>query len=267
MSAYLKGVNISVENTVLFDVKDRVCTLTLNRPKIMNAFNQQMIKEFQDALDRINSDKEINVVILEGAGGNFSSGADLSVRSLPLSAEDLHDFMKSFGKWIQTIKDLGQPVITKVRGLAVGGGANLALSGDFVVATHQARFLQIFIHLGLIPDCGGTYFLPRLVGLAKARELAMLGEEISGEDAASSGLIYRSCSDENLDNVVSTLAKKISEKSPVAMSLIKTGLDKSLNMSLDEVLAWETSKQTELLQSAEHQKYLNWFLQTRKSKA
>jgi 2-(1,2-epoxy-1,2-dihydrophenyl)acetyl-CoA isomerase len=256
-----------VERTVTLDVKDRIAAITLNRPRIMNAFNQQMIRELQDILDHIQANTEINVVILEGAGGNFSSGADLSARSQSLSAADLHNFMKSFGKWIQTIRELRQPVITKVRGLAVGGGANLALSGDFVVAAYQARFLQVFIHIGLIPDCGGTYFLPRLVGLAKARELAMLGEEINGEDAASIGLIYKACSDENLDHEVISLARKISEKSPVAMSLIKRGLDKSLDMSLDEVLAWEASKQTEMLQSAEHQRYLEWFLKARKSKA
>ncbi len=252
---------------MLFDVKNRICTLTLNRPKIMNAFNEQMLRELQDALDQIHADKEMKVVILEGAGGNFSSGAELSARNQSLSATDLHEIMKHFGMWIQAIRDLRQPVITKVRGVAAGGGANLALSGDFVVATHQARFIQPFINIGLILDLGGTYFLPRLVGLAKARELAMLGEEIRGEDAASSGLIYKSCPDENIDEVVSTLAQKISQKSPAAMTLIKKGLDKSFDMSLDEILAWEAAKQTELIQSAEHQQYLKWFLQTRKNNA
>jgi enoyl-CoA hydratase/carnithine racemase len=181
-----------MEKTVLVDVRNRVCTLTLNRPDVMNAFSEQMLDDFQEALDRIGRDEDVNVIVLQGAGGNFSSGAELSPRNYSLSHDDLHEIMKRLGRWVQTVRELRQPVISKVRGMAVGGGANLALSGDFVLAAHEAKFIQPFIHIGLMTDLGGTYFLPRLVGLAKARELAMLGDRLSGRDAASIGLIYKS---------------------------------------------------------------------------
>jgi 2-(1,2-epoxy-1,2-dihydrophenyl)acetyl-CoA isomerase len=255
-----------MEKTVLVDIQNRVCTLTLNRPEVMNAFSEQMLDDFQDALDRIHQDEDVNVVVLQGAGGNFSSGAELSPRNYSLSHDDLHEIMKRLGRWVQTVRDLRQPVICKVRGMAVGGGANLALSCDFVLAAHEAKFIQPFIHIGLMTDLGGTYFLPRLVGLAKARELAMLGEKLSGRDAASIGLIYKSLPDGDLDGAVSALAETLAQKSPTAMSLIKKGLDKSHDMSLEEVLAWEAARQTERIQSAEHQEALTRFIQSRSKK-
>jgi len=252
--------------TVLIDIRNRVCTLTLNRPDVMNAFDEQMLEDFQDALDCVRRDDEVNVVILEGAGGNFSSGAELSPRNYSLSRDELHEIMKRLGRWVQTIRELRQPVVSKVRGMAVGGGANLALSCDFVLAAHEARFIQPFIHIGLMTDLGGTYYLPRLVGLAKARELAMLGDRISGRDAASIGLIYKSLPDGELDHAVSALAETLSQKSRAAMALIKRGLDHSHDMSLEEVLAWEAERQTELLQGAEHKKALTEFIQSRGKK-
>jgi enoyl-CoA hydratase/carnithine racemase len=255
-----------MEKTVLVDIRNHVCTLTLNRPEVMNAFSEQMLGDFQDALDRIGQDEELNVVVLEGAGGNFSSGAELSPRNYSLSRDELHEIMKRLGRWVQTVRELRQPVISKVRGMAVGGGANLALSGDFILAAHEAKFIQPFIHIGLMTDLGGTYFLPRLVGLAKARELAMLGDRISGREAASIGLIYRSLPDGELDEAVSALAETLARKSPAAMALIKRGLDRSHDLSLEEVLAWEAARQTDLLQGAEHQEALTRFIRSRSKK-
>lgn len=261
----LKGKPL-MESTVRVEIRNRVCTLTLNRPEVMNAFSEQMLGDFQDALDRISRDEAVNVVILQGAGGNFSSGAELSPRNYSLGHDELHEIMKRLGKWVQTLRELRQPVIGKVRGMAVGGGANLALSCDFVLAAHEARFIQPFIHIGLITDLGGTYFLPRLVGLAKARELAMLGDKLSARDAASIGLIYKSLPDEKLDGAVSDLAETLAQKSPSAMALIKKGLNKSHDMLLEEVLAWEAARQTERIRSAEHQEAVIKFMQSRSKK-
>jgi 2-(1,2-epoxy-1,2-dihydrophenyl)acetyl-CoA isomerase len=256
-----------MEPSVIVDVKDLVCTVTLNRPNKLNAFNDQMIKEFQAAIDRAAADKEIRVIILEGAGNNFSSGFDMSaaLKGLSPSKDETLDYMKKFSKWIHSLRAMPQPVICKVKGAAVGGGANLALSGDFVIATHQARFSQKFIHIGLTLDCGGSYFLPRLVGLAKSRELAMLGEDIDGAIAASLGLIYKSCSDADIDKDVTALARKIAEKSPTAMSSIKDGLNRSFEMSMEQALAWETMSQAEMSQSIEHKAIVD-FLRSVKAK-
>jgi enoyl-CoA hydratase/carnithine racemase len=254
-----------MEKTVLVDVRNRVCTLTLNRPEVMNAFSEQMLDDFQEALDRIGRDEDVNVVVLQGAGGNFSSGAELSPRNYSLSHDDLHEIMKRLGRWVQTVRELRQPVISKVRGMAVGGGANLALSGDFVLAAHEARFIQPFVHIGLMTDLGGAYFLPRLVGLAKARDWPCWGtnqrkrsrgnrpdlQVPAGRGARRRG--YRPGRDAGAE-------------SPTAMTLIKKGLDKSHDMSLEEVLAWEAERQTERILSTEHQEAVIQFIHSRSKK-
>jgi 2-(1,2-epoxy-1,2-dihydrophenyl)acetyl-CoA isomerase len=150
------------------------------------------------------------------------------------------------------LREIPQPIVTKLRGAAVGAGSNLALAGDFVVASHEAILIENFIHIGAILDSGGTYFLPRLVGLVKAREMAFLGEEIDGKKAASMGLIYRSVPDEDLDKEALSLANKLALKPLGAMALIKEGLDESFNKSLKEILEWEASHQAIMLRTREH---------------
>jgi len=238
----------------------QIATVTLNRPEVLNALNQEMITELLDLLDSLLSDEESRVVILEGAGGNFCSGADMSLFLENRSAPEWLEGMRFFGRLIRGLRQIPQPVVVKLRGSAVGGGANLALSGDFVIASHNARFRENFIHIGLILDGGGTYFLPRLVGLVKARELALLGNEIDGKAAAAMGLIYKSVPDDALDGEVSTLARTLSERSFAAMSMIKHGLESNLDKSLSEVLEWESSHQPIMLQRQEHKDLVQLFL-------
>lgn len=241
----------------------RVTTVTLNRPHVLNALNYQMITELLEVLDGLSSDKERRVVILEGAGGNFCSGADIALFLEELSAPEWLEGMRLFGRLIKKLREIPQPVVIKLRGAAVGGGANLALSGDFVIASHNARFREIFVHIAAILDGGGTYFLPRLVGLAKARELALLGDEIDGKTAASIGLIYKSVPDEELDQEVAILANTLSQRPFTPMSLIKQGLEGSLDKPLPEVLEWESSHQAIMLQSQEHKDLVRLFLEMR----
>ena len=146
----------------------------------------------------------------------------------------------------------------------MGGGINLALAGDFVVASHDARFQEVFIHLGVGLDAGGTFFLPRLVGLAKAKELAMLGESIDGKTAASIGLIYKSVSDDDLDAETADLAKTLAVKSPKALASIKQGLNASSGMSLSDVLEREAAHQSILFQTSEHKQAVRGFLESRR---
>jgi 2-(1,2-epoxy-1,2-dihydrophenyl)acetyl-CoA isomerase len=241
----------------------QVVTATLYRPEVLNALNFEMITELNDLLSALSSDKETRVVILEGAGGNFCSGADISLFLEETNAPEWLEGISLFSGLIRRLHEIPQPVITKLRGAAVGGGANLALSGDFVIASHEARFQENFIHIGLILDGGGTYFLPRLVGLVKARELALLGDEIDGKTAASIGLIYKSVPDDDLDQEVSNLALTLSQRPFVPMSLIKKGLEESLDRSLSEVLEWESAYQTIMLQTQEHKDRVRLFLELR----
>ncbi len=244
----------------------QVATVTLNRPEVLNALNHDMVAELHDLLERLSSDKETHVLVMEGAGGNFCSGADISLFLEDRPATDWMEGVKIFGGVIKGLRGIPQPVVVKLRGVAVGGGANLALSGDFVIASHDARFRENFIHIGLILDGGGTYFLPRLVGLVKARELALLGEEIDGKTAAAIGLIYRSVPDDALDQEVSGLATTLSQRSFDAMSLIKQGLEASLDQSLDQVLDWESAYQGIRLQSREHKDLIQLFMEMRAKK-
>jgi enoyl-CoA hydratase/carnithine racemase len=251
------------EKTVLIQKEDNICTLTMNRPKFMNALNMEMIQELLEGFDRVQWDNDIKVVILEGAGENFSSGADMSTLHDTIEAPEWLEGIKRFGRLIKTMRELPQPIINKLRGVAVGGGSNLALAGDFVLASHNARFCEVFVNLGVILDGGGTYFLPRLVGPAKARELALLGNMIDGKTAASIGLIYKSVPEQDLDGEVDSLARILSQKSRQAMALIKEGLEGSLDMSIKEVLEWEASHQAVMLQSSEHKEIVKAFLKSR----
>jgi 2-(1,2-epoxy-1,2-dihydrophenyl)acetyl-CoA isomerase len=252
------------EKTVLINKTNRICTLTLNRPKKMNALNRDVSLELMAAFDQLASDDDIHVVILEGTGGNFSTGADFALFDENHSVSEWLDGMRFLSRLIRKVREVPQPVIAKLTGAAYGGGSNLALAADFVIAAHDARFCENFIHIGTILDTGGTYFLPRLVGLVKARELAFLGEEITGKTAASMGLIYKSVSDDELDREVMTLAEKMTVKSLQALALIKQGLETSFDNSLKEVMDWEGAHQAIMLQSPEHKAIVQMFLDAKK---
>jgi 2-(1,2-epoxy-1,2-dihydrophenyl)acetyl-CoA isomerase len=252
-----------LDSDIIVQKHERICTLMLNRPRTMNAFNISMIQKLQKTFDEISLAREIRVVILEGAEGTFSSGADMSDLKEECDAPEHLQRLKGIARLIRTMRGLPQPIICKVRGVAYGGGLNMALAGDFVLASHNARFCEVFVNIGLILDLGGHYFLPRLVGLAKAKEIALLGEEIDGKTAASIGLIYKSFPDENLDYETDNLAHALCKKSFSAIALIKEGLEGSLNMSLEEILEWEASHQSVMLQTKEHKEALHLFLKSR----
>ncbi len=250
------------EGIIQVERQNGICTVTMNRPHLMNAVNLNSMQEFESALDEIDKDNDIKIVIVTGAGDNFSSGADMHLLDSIGSAPEALKFMQTLRKMIVKIRELPQPIISKVRGVAYGVGSNIALASDFVMAAHDARFCEVFVNIGVILDGGGTYFLPRLVGLPKAREIALLGEEFDGREAARIGLIYKSVSNQNLDNEVDLLAQKLSEKSPAALALIKMGLEKSLDMNLSDVLEWEASHQAVMLRSNEHKAAVSSFLKT-----
>ena len=221
---------------LLLEKKDKIATVTLNRPEVMNAMSMEMMEALHDTFVQLRFDEDTRVVVMKGAGEHFCSGADVNVFTESISSFDWLKGMKRVVKIVQAIRELPQPLVTMLRGVAVGGGANLVLASDFVVAADDARFCEIFINIGLIMDYGGHYFLPRLVGMARAKELAMLGDEISGETAASIGLIYKSVPEQKLEQEVDALVSKLSQKPPLALALIKEGLENSLDMSLKEVL-------------------------------
>ena len=251
---------------LIVEKKDKIASIILNRPNVMNAMSKEMIMGLRDVMHEIAVDEGIQVLIVKGAGDHFCSGADLNLFSENTSSYEWITAMKGVGQIVKTMREMPQPVIAMLKGVAVGGGANLALAADFIVAAENARFCEIFINIGAVMDYGGHYFLPRLVGLAKARELAMLGNEIDGKTAAAIGLVYKSVPEEALEKEVADLATALSQKPPLALRLIKEGLEKSFDLSLQEMLDLEAAHQSIALQTPEHKAIVKMFLEAKQKK-
>lgn len=251
-------------DTVLVENCGSIYTITLNRPRVKNAFDIEMLASLAAVLERVARAQEVRVVVLAGAGGNFSAGADISLLARQRSSDEyLREVMQVVSHAVRTMREMPLPIIAAVSGAAYGGGMNLALATDFVIATHEARLSEVFVNLGVVLDTGGTYFLPRIVGMAKAKALALLGEEIDGRTAAAMGLIYRSVAAADLDAEVAALAAKLLQKPPSALALIKRGLESSLDMTLEQALAWEAAYQAIMLQTGAVKEVAARFLQSR----
>lgn len=252
------------EQPVLIIKEGYLATVIINRKDVMNAFNVETMKPLLSAFKRLSSDKTVRVITLEGAGANFSVGADLTLLNESIATSQWYDFLKNVvSDLILTMRTMPKPVICKVRGNAYGFGVGLALAGDFVVSSENARFCEVFVNLGVTLDGGSSYFLPRLVGMVKARELALLGNVIDGRTAASVGLIYRAVPEESLDAEVTALAQLLAEKSPQALASIKEALEGSFTRSLEAALEWEASHQAILLNSSELKEAVRRFLNAR----
>lgn len=240
-----------MSRAILIQREGPICTLTMNRPGVMNAFDLEMLHEFLTILDSISVDDAVKLVVIEGAGGNFSAGMDVTVLHKGRDAPECLMAMKQWSRLILSLRGLQRPLICKVRGVAYGVGANIALAGDITVAAESARFCQVFVHIGVLPDGGGTYFLPRRVGLARARELAMLGEEVNGRQAAAIGLIQRAVPDGDLDPEVESLARQLLERPQPSMALAMEGLEGGSGRPLRRALRWEAVHQAIMLEGQE----------------
>jgi 2-(1,2-epoxy-1,2-dihydrophenyl)acetyl-CoA isomerase len=237
-----------VESTVLLRVAEGTATITLNRPDKLNAFNEAMHGELAQALDRVEGDRAIRAVLLTGAGRGFCAGQDLGDRMVGEGGgpPDLGDTLdRLYNPLIRRICRLERPVVCAVNGVAAGAGANLALHCDIVLAARSAQFLEPFCRLGLVPDAGGTFILPRLVGSARARGLALLGEPLSAEQAEAWGLIWRVVDDGRLMDEATALARRLAAGATKGLGLIKRALLASVTNSLDAQLDLERDLQRE----------------------
>ena len=221
--------------TIRFENKGGIARITLNRPDRLNSFTAAMHGELREALAGLG---DARVVILTGAGRGFCAGQDLNDRAVaPGEAVDLGDTVEaSWNPLVRTLIALPQPVIARVNGVAAGAGANIALACDMVVAAKSAKFIQSFSAIGLIPDSGGTWALPRLVGQARALGLALTGEPLPAEKAADWGLIWKAVDDELLDAEVDALAARLSSLPPLGLAAIKQMIRSSWQHGLDEEL-------------------------------
>ncbi|MEO7761769.1 MAG: 2-(1,2-epoxy-1,2-dihydrophenyl)acetyl-CoA isomerase PaaG [Casimicrobiaceae bacterium] len=235
--------------TILLDIDHGVARLTLNRPDRLNSFNVQMHTEVRAALDAIGADAGVRVVVLTGAGRGFCAGQDLSDRAVaPGGAPaDLGESVeKYYGPLVRSIRGLPLPVICAVNGVAAGAGANLALACDIVVATRSASFIEPFCRLGLVPDTGGTYFLPRLIGTARAMGLALLGDKLSAEQAAEWGLIWKAIDDDKFALEVDTMATQLASAPTKGLARTKQAIYASSGNSFESQLDLERDYMREL---------------------
>jgi 2-(1,2-epoxy-1,2-dihydrophenyl)acetyl-CoA isomerase len=250
---------------ILFEAVAGVATVTLNRPDVLNSFNRAMAAELLDALGRVASDADLRAVLITGSGRAFCAGQDLAEASpkggvLP----DLGDFVREgYSPIIRAIRMLEKPIVCAVNGVAAGAGANLALACDITFASAEASFIQSFAKIGLIPDSGGTFILPRLVGLQRATALAMLAEKVSAQQALDWGMIYRVCPKNELHDTALATAKYLATQPTRGLGLIKRGLNRSLGVDLEDQLEYEAELQAEAGRTADYAEGVNAFINKR----
>ncbi|MFT3909453.1 MAG: enoyl-CoA hydratase-related protein [Ferruginibacter sp.] len=250
--------------TVLFEIKNNVAFITLNRPEKFNSFNREMSLLLQKHLDDCAASDDIRCVYITGAGKAFSAGQDLSevTGDEPMGIDRI--LSEHYNPIIRRIRSLRKPVVAAINGVAAGAGANIALSCDVVVATTSASFIQAFSKIGLIPDSGGTYFLPRLIGFQKASAIMMLADKVSAEEAEKMGMIYKLFPDETFAEESIKIANTLSQMPTEALALTKQALDHSLNTSLESQLLKEDELQQKAAATYDYNEGVQSFLEKRK---
>jgi len=250
-------------STIEYQVNNGVAILTLNRPEKLNSFTQAMHLEVRAALESLQQDKTVRVLVLTGAGRGFCAGQDLSDRAVAPGEKgvDLGDSVEQFyAPLVLTLRGLPMPVICAVNGVAAGAGANLALACDIVIAAQSASFVEAFCRLGLIPDTGGTWHLPRLIGIARATGLAMLGEKLSAEKAEQWGLIWRCVPDADLMKEALAMANHFATAPTKGLAFTKKALQASYANTLPEQLKLEGAMMRELGHSHDYQEGVAAFI-------
>jgi 2-(1,2-epoxy-1,2-dihydrophenyl)acetyl-CoA isomerase len=256
---------MSYEN-ILYANQDGIARLTLNRPDRLNSFNDAMHAEVREALARVRDDASTRVVLLTGAGRGFCAGQDLSDRAVAPGAAPLDlgaSIERNYKPLVQALRALPMPIVCAVNGVAAGAGANLALACDIVIAAKSASFIQAFCKIGLVPDTGGTYFLPRLLGHARALGLALTGDKLSAEQAAQWGMIWRCVDDPELHTVVEELLAQFAQAPTRGLAAIKQALQSSAGNTLDAQLDLERDLQRTLGRSDDYREGVAAFMEKR----
>ena len=252
--------------TIEFDIKEGVATLTLNRPKALNSFTLEMHAEIREVMQQVTNDATIRCLVITGAGRGFCAGQDLGDRSVSTDggAPDLGESVeKNYNPLIRNIMNLPKPVICAVNGVAAGAGSSIALACDIVLAARSASFIQVFCKIGLVPDSGGTFNLPRAVGLARAKGLALLGDRLPAETAEEWGLIWKCVDDDALQDEAQKMARHLATQPTRALGRIKQLLNESGTNTLREQTDLEQKAMQELGQSEDYREGVAAFLEKR----
>jgi 2-(1,2-epoxy-1,2-dihydrophenyl)acetyl-CoA isomerase len=249
--------------SILVSREAGVLTLTLSRPDKLNAFNPEMHKLLRDALEQALDDASVRAVLLTGAGRAFCVGQDLSERTGDAPIDLSVSLGSNYNPLVRRLRSLPKPIVCAVNGVAAGAGVNIALACDIVLAARSASFVQSFAKLGLVPDSGGTYFLPRLVGTARAMGLALLSERLSAEEAERWGLIWKAIDDRRLMEQAQRMAQSLAAGPTKGYGLIKKAMYASAGNSLDAQLDLERDLQREAGLSEDYREGVAAFMQKR----
>ncbi len=253
--------------SILYEARQGVARITLNRPDVLNSFNGAMSLRLQEVLAGVERDATLRAVYLTGAGRAFCAGQDLA-EAAPQQGAGVSDFSdhvrKHYSPLVMALRRMPKPVVCAVNGVAAGAGANLAFACDIVIAAEEASFLQAFVKIGLVPDTGGTWTLPRLVGPAQAAAMTLLGEKLPATRAVELGLIYKTCPLAELESTAFGIAAQLATQPTYAISLIKQLLAASWDNSLERQLDMEAERQGLAGHSADYAEGVKAFLEKRK---
>jgi 2-(1,2-epoxy-1,2-dihydrophenyl)acetyl-CoA isomerase len=251
--------------SIITRIENSVATLTLNRPNVFNSFNREMALRLQDELDSCEANPEVRAIVITGEGKAFCAGQDLKEVTVPELNPGFKKILEEhYNPIITRIRKIEKPIVAAVNGVAAGAGANIALACDVVVASERASFIQAFSKIGLIPDSGGTFFLPRLIGFQKASALMLLGDKVSAEEAEKLGMIYKMFFSKDFNAEVTVLAETLAQMPTKALGMTKRLLNESLTNDLISQLEMESKLQIEAAQSQDYEEGVNAFVEKRK---
>jgi 2-(1,2-epoxy-1,2-dihydrophenyl)acetyl-CoA isomerase len=247
-----------------YKLANNVATITLNRPDVFNALNDEITYELQDALKAVAKDDNVRVVVLTGEGKAFCSGQDLKAASGQQKRSFMESLHKRYNPIIRAMRTLPKPIVGRLNGVAAGAGCSLALACDILVASEDATLIEVFINIGLVPDSGSSYFLPRLVGMSKAFELCSMGSRVKAAEACTLGLVSKVVPADQLDAAVSQYTDYYATAPTRSIGLIKKMLNKSATATLEDMLDYEAYCQEIAGTSADYQEGVTAFLEKRK---
>lgn len=253
-------------SSILFEIKNNIGFITLNRPEKLNAFNREMALSLQEKLDDCEQNNDIRCIYLTGSGKAFCAGQDLAEVTGENPATFDKILIEHYNPVVTKIRNIGKPVVAAVNGVAAGAGANIALCCDIVVAHETASFIQAFSKIGLIPDSGGTYFLPRLVGFQKASALMMLGDKVMAGEAEKMGMIYKCFSPETFVNDSVKIAETLAQMPTLAFAFTKQALNHSLQNNFYDQLGLEDKLQNKAASTEDYQEGVTAFIEKRTPK-
>lgn len=249
---------------ITYEVAGGVATITLNRPEVYNALNDGITYELQDAWKAVAKDDQVRVVVLTGSGKAFCSGQDLKAASGQEKRSFMDSLQKRYNPIIRAMRSLPKPILCRLNGVAAGAGCSLALACDMIIASEEAILIEVFINIGLVPDSGSAYFLPRLVGMAKAFELCSMGSRVKAVEALQLGLVNKVVATDQLDAAVKEYSDYFAQAPTKSIGLIKKMLAKSTTSNLDEILEYEAYCQEIAGSTHDYKEGVAAFLEKRK---